>query len=140
MNEAMKIENIKTYMEPLDIPVSQNFVYGYTEPGIMSSFTYGALASFIDMQYYLLFFSSEEISLVGLTMMGQFSGKHIQIPYEDIEYLKVKKGLIQYKIVVKVKGEKKLTFKSNKVIAGIKWQKNNLAFLDSTDWYNSKPL
>ena len=91
------------------------------------------------MQYYLLFFTSEEIILVGLTMMGQFSGNHIRIPYEDIDYLKVKKGLIQYKIVVKVSGEKKLTFKSNKVIAGIKWQKNNLAFLDSTNWYNSKP-
>ena len=140
MNEAMKIENIETYMKPLDIPVSQNFVYGYTEPGIMSSFTCGALASFVDMQYYLLFFSSAEITLVGLTMMGQFSDNHIRIPYEDIEYLKVKKGLIQYKIVVKVKGEKKLTFKSNKVIVGIKWQKNNLAFLDSTGWYNSKPL
>lgn len=139
MNEAMKISKIETYMEQLDVPVNQNFVYGYTEPGILSSFTYGALAAFVDMQYYLLFFTSEEIILVGLTMMGQFSGNHIRIPYEDIDYLKVKKGLIQYKIVVKVSGEKKLTFKSNKVIAGIKWQKNNLAFLDSTNWYNSKP-
>ncbi|AEB30762.1 hypothetical protein CAR_c21050 [Carnobacterium sp. 17-4] len=139
MNEAMKIENIEAYMEQLDVPVNQNFVYGYTEPGLFSSFTYGALASFVDMKFYLLFFSSEEISLVGLTMMGQFSDHHVRIPYKDIDYLKVKKGLIQYKIIIKIKGEKKLTFKSNKVIAGIKWQKNNLTFLDSVDWYNSKP-
>ena len=44
------------------------------------------------MKFYLLFFSSEEISLVGLTMMGQFSGHHVRIPYKDIDYLKVKKG------------------------------------------------
>lgn len=139
MNEAMKINNIEDYMESLTIPVNQNFVYGYTEPGLLSSFTYGALASLVDMKFYLLFFSSDEIILVGLTMMGQFSGDHARIPYEDIDYLKVKKGLVQYKITIKIKGEKKLTFKSNKVIAGIKWQKNNLAFLDSTNWYNSKP-
>lgn len=59
MNETMKIENIEIYIDPLDIEVGQKFVYRYTETGIMSSFTYGALAFFIDMQYYSLFFSLE---------------------------------------------------------------------------------
>ncbi|ALV22621.1 hypothetical protein [Carnobacterium antarcticum] len=135
MNEAMKVENIKEYMKPLDVEVSQNFVYGYTEPGLLSSFTYGALASFVDMSHFLLVFSPEEIVLVGLTLMGDFADTYVRIPRKDIELSKAKKGLIQYKIELKVKGDKKLKFKANKMIAAAKWQKGNIAFLESNNWY-----
>ena len=70
MNEAMKIENIKEYVEPLGIRISQNFVYAYIEPGLMSSFTYGIFSPLVDMDLFILVFSPKEIILLGLTKKG----------------------------------------------------------------------
>lgn len=135
MNEAMKIKNIEKAMEPLEIPIKENFVYGYTEPGLLSSLTYGAFSSLVDMEHFLLIFTKKEVVLIGLTLMGDFSDSYIRIPRKDIELFHVKKGLIQYKLQMKMNGEKKITIKANKMIAAAKWQKANLAFLTSVNWY-----
>lgn len=135
MNEAMKIKNIEKAMEPLGISIKENFVYGYTEPGLLSSLTYGAFSSFVDMEHFLLIFTKEEVVLVGLTLMGDFSDSYIRIPRKDIELFHAKKGLIQYKLQLKIKDEKKITIKANKIIAAAKWQKANLAFLNTVHWY-----
>ena len=137
MNEAMKVENVKEYMKQLDKEVSENFVYGYTEPGLLSTLSYGAFASLVDMHHFLLVFSSEELVLVGLTAMGNFSGTDISIPWEDLESFRVKKGMFQYKMEVKIHGDKKIIVKANKMIAAAKWQKGNVAFLEQKEWYQS---
>ena len=135
MNEAMKIENIEQYMEQLDIDISQNFIYAYTQPGLFSSMVYGAFSPLVDMKNFLIFFYPQEIILVALTLTGKFSETEVHIPRRDIDFIKIKKGLIQYKIQLKVEGDKKLAFRSNKFIAGAKWQKNNLEFLEMNNWY-----
>lgn len=98
MNEAMKIENIKEYTKYLDMDISENFIYSYTQPGLLSSMMYGAFAPIVKMDHFLMFFYPEEIVLIGLTLTGNFSDTHVNIPKDDIEFFKIKKGIIQYKI------------------------------------------
>ena len=136
MNEAMKEDNIREYMEPLGITINQNFVYAYTEPGLLSTFTYGAFSALVDMDLFILVFNPKEIVLVGLSKLGNFSGNYVHLPTDDIELLDVKKGLFQYKLELKIKDEKRMKFKVNKIIATSKWQKSNLDFLESVNWYN----
>lgn len=137
MNKAMKIENIEEYMKLLDLELSENFVYAYTEPTLMSFFILGAFAPLVNLDSFLLFFSSEEIILIALTLKGDFSAEHVRTPRENIESFKVKKGFFQYKIKLKLNGRKKMTFKVSKRILNASWQKENLSALDANNWYQS---
>ena len=137
MNEAMKINNIREYMKELNIEQSESFIYVYTEPGLLSTFKYGAFASLVDLNNFLMFVLPNEVILIGLTLTGNFSDDNIIIPRKDIESFKIRKGLMQYKIKLKVSGEKQMIFRANKKILTAKWQKKNIAFLDTKYWYKS---
>lgn len=137
MNEAMNINNIIEYIKELNIEQTETFIYAYTEPGLLSTFKYGAFASLVDLNNFLIFVSSEEVILIGLTLTGDFSDDNIRISRKDIETFKIKKGLMQYKIKLKIRGEKQMIFKANKKILTAEWQKKNLDFLDTKNWYSS---
>lgn len=133
MNESMKVENIERYFQEIGKSAEQNVVYGYIDPKFSQYMLWGAFASF-KMKNYLIAFYPDEIVFVGITVMGKLSDEHFSIPRNEMESMTVKKGLIQYKIVIKADG-KKLPLKCNKKILGAPWQKEHIAFLESVDWY-----
>lgn len=137
MSRASKEEDIKALVAEIDpnIELNQNFVYGYTDASIMTSLTYGNLAAVMGMEYFIVVFSDDQLIMLEVSMGGGLTGNYGMIKYSDIETFKVRKGLIQYIITVKITGEKKkLKLKSNKKMLGMGWQKANLESLDSRGW------
>jgi len=129
----MKIENIQRHFQDIGKPVEQNVVYGYVEPKFL---TYALIGPFsaLKFKYYILGFFPDEIVFSALTMGGKFAGEHFSISKNEIESMTVKKGLIQYKVVIRSDGNK-IPIKCNKFIAGSPWQKENTAYLESMNWY-----
>ncbi len=119
--------------------LNQNYVYGYTDAGMMATLTYGNLA-YLDMAYYIVVFAKEQLLLLEVSMGGKLTGNYGNIPYSDIESFQAKKGMLQYKLTIKLAGEKKhLNIKCNHKMLnaerlGMGWQKGNLAFMDAGNW------
>lgn len=137
MSRASKKEDIKALVAEIApaVEVEQNFIYGYTDASLMTSLTYGNLAAVMGMEYSIIVFAKDRIFLLEVSMTGGLTGEYGVIMYSDVESFKVRKGLIQYIITLKLVGEKKkLKLKSNKKILGMGWQKANLEFLDNSNW------
>ncbi|MFL2129376.1 MULTISPECIES: hypothetical protein [Ruoffia] len=137
MNTASKSENIEALIEEV-MPGSQidkNYIYGYTQPGLMASIMYNKFQFLVASDYFIVYFTPDNLLLLTVTTLGDLSGEYAIIPIEDIEFFKAKKGFIQYKITLKFYGEKKsMILKCNKAILNMKWQKENLNHLLETNW------
>lgn len=133
MNEALKIENINKFFDEIGKPVSTNFVYGYEDPKNSSFLLLGSL-SVIDQKYYIAAFFENEIVLALLTRTGKFQGNYISIPQNQIKDIRVKKGLIQYKVIIDIDNQKHI-LKCNKFIFNMPWQKENIQHLENNAWY-----
>lgn len=134
MNEALKVKNIEEHFNKIGKKISNNFVYGYENASTRSLFFLGALSAF-NLKSYIIAFYPEEITLAALTMTGKFKDSYINIKEEEIESIKIKKGLIQYKVIIKTLDEKfKLNF--NKTIFKNPWQKENIRHMEDNNWYN----
>lgn len=88
------------------------------------------------MKYFIIAFYDNEIMLLPLTMAGDFDINQDPIVLEKsmVDDIKIKKGLIQYKITIKTdSGDLKI--KSNKKILTYPWQSDNIANLESNNWF-----
>lgn len=141
MGKASWEENIESLMAEIDpaVGLDQNYVYGYTDASLLSSFVYGPLAS-LTMEYYIAVFAEEKLVLLEVSMKGRLTGNYGEILYADIESLKVKRGFLQYLLTIKIAGEKKpLKLKCNHKMMnaermGMGWHKENLESLASQGW------
>lgn len=139
-NESLEesIIAIVKEIKPNEI-LNQNYIYGYTDAGMMSTLQYGGLA-FLDMAYYYLVFAEDELLLLEVSMGGELTGNYGNIPYNDIESFRAKKGLLQYVLTFKLAGEKKLLkIKCNHKMLnaerlGMGWQKGNIANMVDKNW------
>lgn len=136
MNQASKPENIDLFLEDITTDRQGDYIYGYSEPKLLASLTYGNLAYLTNSNYFILYFTSDTLYLLTVDLTGNFTMDYVTIPYTDIEAFKVKKGIIQYILTLKIKGEKKsLKIKCNKFIVGMAWQKENIQHLIDKEWY-----
>ena len=133
MNEAMKMENIHEYFGEIGKTIDNNVVMGYTDPRKRDFFFLGAFSA-LKMKSYLIAFYSDEIVLAGLTTTGKFNEQRIHIPKKDIQSIKVKKGIMQYRIVIQT-NEEKIKLRCNKFIFRTPWQKENTTYLENQNWY-----
>lgn len=133
MNEAMKMENIHEYFGEIGKAVDKNVVMGYTDPRKRDYFFLGAFSAF-KMKSYLIAFYSDEIILAGLTATGKFNEELIHLSKNDIQSIIVKKGIMQYKIMIQTK-EEKIKLKCSKFIFNTPWQKENTTYLENQNWY-----
>lgn len=139
MNEAMKMENIQEYFENIGKTVDKNIVFGYVGPRKRDYFFWGALSAF-KQKSYLIAFYPDEIIMVQLTAMGKFSDEQlIIIPKEAIDSMTVKKGFMQYKIVIHTV-DQQIKLKCNKFILKTPWQKENTTYLEEIGWYWNEPV
>lgn len=136
MNEAMKYENIQEYFQQIGKEIDQNIVYAYIEPRKRDYLIWGNLVGF-KFKYYLAAFYPDEIVLVPLTTMGKFADETITIPKDEINDVRIKKGMMQYKIILFLNDDK-LKLKCNKFMLGASWQKENVSYLESVDWFKQE--
>lgn len=133
-----QIEALVKEINP-QIQVDQNFVYGYTDPKMLVSFTLGNL-SVLTMEYFIVVFAEDQLLLLEVSMGGQLTGNYGAIPYDEIESTKIKRGMLQYVITLKLRGERRaLKLKCNHKMLnaermGMGWQKENLENMSNTGW------
>ena len=134
MNKAMNEQVIRAYFSSIGKTLSNNFLYAYVEPGNLDLALFGAI-SFIKMKNFIAAFYSDEIIIAPLTLTSDFdiTENPIIIREENIDSLKIKKGIIQYVITIVTKSGK-LKLKCNKKIALYDWQASNLKYLDDNKW------
>lgn len=134
MNKAMNELAIRDYFLSIGKTLSNNFLFGYVEPSNLDIALFGSI-SFIKMKNFIIAFYSNEIILAPLTRTGDFdlTEKTIVINEEDIDFVKVKKGIIQYVITIVTKSGN-LKIKCGKKIATYGWQSNNIKYLDANSW------
>lgn len=136
MNQASKPENIEEFLEDITTDRQGDYIYGYSAPKLLASLTYGNLAYLTHSNYFILYFTSDTLFLLTINLKGDFTRDYVTIPYTDIETFKVKKGLIQYVLTLKIKEEKQsLKIKCNKFIVSMSWQKENIQHLIDKEWY-----
>ena len=137
MNTASKSENIEALIDEImpESQIDKNYIYGYTQPGLMASILYNKFQFLVASDYYIVYFTPDNLLFLSVTTLGDLSGEYAIIPTEDIKFFKAKKGLIQYKITIKFYGEQKsMILKCNKAILNMKWQKENINHLLETKW------
>lgn len=135
MNKALSDTAINKYLSSLGKEAKNNYLYGYVEASNLDFALLGAF-SYIKMKYFIIAFYENEIILLPLTMTGDFDPNQDPIVLEKsmIDDIKIKKGLIQYKITINTDGGD-LKIKSNKKILTCPWQSDNIAHLESNNWF-----
>lgn len=133
-----QIESLVKEIDP-QIQVDQNFVYGYADPKLLASLALGGF-SVLTMEYYIVVFAEDKLMLLEVSMGGKLTGNYGEIPYTEIDSVKVKRGMLQYVLTIKIKGERRaLKLKCNHKILnadrmGMGWQKENLENMANTGW------
>ena len=133
MNEAMKFENIKTYMNDLNLVPDKNFIYAQIDAKFWKYAMFSGFAA-LSIQHFLLCFEADKVVLIGVTTMGDFGNKTSEILRADISSIQYKKGMLQGSLVIET-GTEKISFKVPKVIAVAPWQKGNLEYLVQKEFH-----
>ena len=90
--------------------------------------------SVLTTEYNIAVFYPEEILILPLSMGGNFKDEHYTIEKKDINLFTVKKGWLTYKLKMDLK-ETNLTLTVSKKVFGRKWQKENMDYLESKQWF-----
>ena len=135
MNKALTETSIEKYLCSIGKKADNNYLYGYVEASNLDFALLGAF-SFIKMKYFIIAFYEDEIVLIPLTIAGDFdlSQDPIILDRSIIDDIRIKKGLIQYKIRINTSSGD-LIIKSNKKIVSCPWQSDNIAYLESNNWF-----
>lgn len=136
MNEAFNLDNMATYMKGLNIKPENKVVYGQITAGLGSTMLLGGFVGFA-YKHFLLHFSTDKITIIGLTSTGNFTYKDSAILMKDIKSVNFKKGTKQDSLILHGKGDK-VKFKLSKVLLGYSWQKENLNNLIQKNFYFNK--
>lgn len=133
MNDGLKLEKIKALFEKLELPDfnSSSIIYGSIHPKLWRFALFQGAAAF-DIKHYLIYFNSDEIILIGLTLGADLTNDVIRIPITSISNFKFKKGWITSKFEFTMAGNKRYPFIVPNFVFIAKWQKPNLTHIVST--------
>lgn len=133
MNDGLKLEKIKALFEKLELPNfnSSSVIYGSIHPKLWRFALFQGAAAF-DIKHYLIYFKSDEIILIGLTLAGDLTNDVIRIPVTSISNFKFKKGWITSKLEFTLAENKRYPFIVPNFVFIAKWQKPNLTHIVST--------
>ena len=90
MNTASKSENIEALIDEImpESQIDKNYIYGYTQPGLMASILYNKFQFLVASDYYIVYFTPDNLLFLSVTTLGDLSGEYAIIPTEDIEFFK----------------------------------------------------
>lgn len=133
MNDGLKLEKIKALFEKFKLPDfnSSSVIYGSIHPKLWK-FALFQGAAVDDIKHYLIYFNSDEIILIGLTLTADLTNNVIRIPMTSISNLKFKKGWITSKLEFTMAGNKRYPFIVPNFVITAKWQKPNLTNIVTT--------
>ena len=87
--------------------------------------------------YFLLVFTKEGVSIWPIDAMGTLSRDKVLVTWDQVESYEWKKGLLAYKFLVKTK-EQTYSFRVNRIMVGVSWQKEELQALLATNYDQKK--
>ena len=135
MNNAMDEKAIEEYFTSIGKTLSDNFICGYVEPNDLDLPIFESL-SYVSVKSFIISFDSNEIIMVPLSPVGNFQldEEPIIIKKENIDRIKVKKGIIQYALTIFLRDDK-FKIKMGKKIISHDWHSNNLKYLIENNWF-----
>ncbi len=127
MNQSTKIENVIAYVKAHDIDFthSKYVLYGRTGATNISLFLFGGLGA-LSMKQYIMVLGENYLTLILLSMSGDFKENFTTISYDDIFDISFKKGLITNLFIFHTDNEK-IKIRCNKKVIGMRWQSTNMA-------------
>lgn len=139
MNEAMKKENIETFVKEkgLDIAVDRNCLYAQVDAKLWQYALFQGAAVF-NIKHVLLLFGDRKLTIVGVTMSGDFSDTISTIAYEQLSAFKFKKSIMLQSTLSFQLDKDKYVFKIPNVIMVAKWQKDHLNYLQEKNFFIRK--
>ena len=66
MNKACKSENIETLIKEVmpECQIDKNYIYGFTQPGLMASIMYNTFQFLVASDYYIVYITSDNIIII----------------------------------------------------------------------------
>lgn len=99
-------------------------VWAVRMPSIINMALFGPAANLFDMRYNILNISDKGIMLIGVDGAGNLRPEHIWLAKENIQGLKIKKGMVAYDIQLET-AMGPLKYRVNKVMIGSGFHKAN---------------
>ncbi len=126
MNQSTKMENIVEYIKVnnIDFIDEKYILYGRKEPTNTSLFLFGGLGA-LTMKQYILVFGKEHLTLIWLSMTGDFKNAFDVISYNDIFDISYREGMLT-NVFTFYMDDEKLKIKCNKKVMGMHWQSTNM--------------
>ncbi|MCF1685855.1 PH domain-containing protein [Tetragenococcus halophilus] len=126
MNQSTKIENIIDYVKAhnIDFTHSKYVLYGRTDASNTSLFLFGGLGA-LSMKQYIMILGENYLTLILLSMSGDFKESFTTISYDDIFDISFKEGILTNLFIFRTDHEK-IKIRCNKKIMGMPWQSTNM--------------
>lgn len=126
MNQSTKLENVINFVKAHDIDFtdSKYVLYGRTDAANIRLFLFGGLGA-LSMKQYIMILGESHLTLIRLSIKGDFKENYLVISYDDIYDISFNEGLITNVFTFYTENEK-LKIRCNKKILGMHWQKTNM--------------
>ncbi len=126
MNQSTKLENVLDYVKAHDIDFtdSKYVLYGRTDASNTSLFLFGGLGA-LSMKQYIMIFGENYLTLILLSMSGDFKESFTTISYDDIFDISFKKGILT-NLFIFYTDKEKIKIRCNKKVIGMHWQSTNM--------------
>lgn len=124
----LKEQDIKQYLNEKNITYNeQSSIIGVIFPNKLT-YVLGSMATALSMQYYVIHFGNEGISVIGLNnVTGKLEYEaFLFVSKEEIQNIKFNKKLMAYELEINTR-QGVLAFKVNKIMVGATWHKENLS-------------
>lgn len=119
-------KDIKEYITSSGTSVGESFsVWAIKMPSVINMALFGSASVLFDMQYNILTVSENGIFLIGVNAAGQLTPAHVWFAKEQIQSIKLKKGLMSYDVQIDVEAGN-LKYRINKVMVGSAFHKSNV--------------
>jgi len=127
MNQSAKLENVINLINTheIDFIDSKYVLYGRTDATNISLFLFGGLGA-LSMKQYIMILGKSHLTLILLSMKGDFKEDFLVISYDDIFDISFNEGVFTNVFTFYTENEK-LKIRCNKKILGMHWQKANMA-------------
>lgn len=132
MGLILKEEDIIEYLQEnklLNLSTKHTIVYAQIMPSVGQFFLFGAYAQLVKGDYFAMCLDEEQVILIPLSKVsGKINRKvePIMIPFEDIERVHIKKGVLMYTITLFGKEGEEVPLKLSKQSIGMAWHKNHI--------------
>ena len=128
----LKEEDVKEYLEKegmLNSFTEDTIVYAQILPSTAQFFILGASAQLVKGNYFAMCIDKNQIILIQLSKITGKINQKVEpmiIPFDEINSVHIKDGLLLYTITFQGEEGEKLSLKLSKKAVGMQWHKNNL--------------